>query len=415
MSQLKPNEKGNKTDQKSSVFVGRQAIYAGDLKTYAYELLFRSSEMNFADVTDGESATAQLLMNAFTEIGLDRLVGDAPAFINVPESFLLLGHCSVLPIDRVVIEVLEDTRPTPEVLAAIKKLKTQGYTIALDDFVLGPELLPLVALADIVKVELPAISQDDLPRHVEQLRKFNLRLLSEKVESAEEFEFCKSLGFDYYQGYFFSRPSVVSGKKLPSNRLAMVRLIAQLQDPEVDFEEVVEIIQAEPAIAIRLLRFANSASMAMKRKIESIRHAATMAGLSRIKTIGSLVALSELGNEKPKEVIQMVLIRAKMAELLAYDSHLASSESAFLTGLFSGLEIMLNVPLADALEMASISEAIREAVNSRAGDLGMILNCVLNYEIGDWDNVSCGDLSNAKIRKAYLKAIEWSNEAMLGI
>jgi EAL and modified HD-GYP domain-containing signal transduction protein len=395
-----------------SVFVGRQPIYTADARTYAYELLFRSNENNRADFADGETATAQLLLNTFAEIGLERVVGNLPAFINLPEEFILNGHCFALPKERVVLEVLEDVRPTAEILSALTKLRDAGYTIALDDFVHSPELMPLVELADIIKVDLPAIASADLPRHVALLQKYDVRLLAEKVETREEFEYCRELDFDYFQGYFFCRPTIISGKQIPANRVTMMRLISQLQKPSVSLPEITEVIQTEPALAYKLLRYVNSATNSLDHKVESVRHAVTLAGISRIKTLACLSALSEVGEGKPPELIQTILVRAKMAELLAIDLRHSNTESYFLTGLFSGLDALLDLPMNEALERVPVSNEVAQALTSRAGELGMVLNCVLEYERGNWEQVSCSSISNESIRDAYLQAIQWADTSI---
>ncbi len=394
------------------VFVGRQPIYNADLTTYAYELLFRSSEDNRADFSDGERATARLLLNTFAEIGLERIVGTLPAFFNASEEFILKRHCLALPKERVVLEVLEDVRPTPEVLLALSELRDEGYILALDDYVHSPDMVELVKLAHIIKVDLPAIPSAELPKHVEQLRNHDVRLLAEKVETSEEFELCKRLGFDYFQGYFFCRPTVITGRQVPANRVTMMRLIAKIQQPDVSLDQVSEIIQSEPSLAFRLLRFVNSANSSLSGKVESIRHAVTLAGANRIKTMACLSALAEAGDEKPGELIRTVLTRAKMAELLAVALQNPSTESYFLTGLFSGLDVLLDLPMEQALAMVPVSEEIAEALTSFTGELGEILNCVMEYERGNWNQIACGSLGNAAICDAYLQAVDWVSEAL---
>ena len=396
----------------STVYVGRQPIYTGDSKTFAYELLFRSNETNHAEFVDGERATAELLLNSFAEIGLERIVGNLPAFINVPEEFILNGHCFALPKDRVVIEVLEDVRPTKDVLAVLSKLRKEGYTIALDDFVFSPQLMPMVELANIIKVDLPLVPTGELAKQVNILRNHDLRILAEKVETQEEFEFCKELGFDYYQGYFFSRPTIVKGKKLSVNKVTMMRLVAKLQSSSVSVNEITQIIQTEPALAFKLLRYVNSAYVGLTHKIESIKHAATYAGIQQIKTICSMSLLVEAAEDKPGEFIKSILIRARMSELLATALCQVRTDSYFMVGLFSALDAMLDIPIIEALGMVSVCKEIEDAITKGVGDLGMVLNCVLEYEQGNWERVSCGTLSENCIQNSYLNAIAWANTAL---
>ena len=396
----------------SNVFVGRQPIYARDMKTVAYELLFRSGTENRADFADGEQATAELILNTFTEIGLEQIVGNLPAFLNLTESFIVNEHALALPKDRVVLEVLEDVPPTKQVLAALSVLRKDGYTIAIDDFVYSPELMPLVELADIVKVDLPAVPRDELAMHVEILHRYDVRILAEKVETQEEFEFCKDLDFDYYQGYFFCRPTIVRGKKLPLNRITMMRLISRLQSPTVGLVDIADVVRTEPTLSFNLLRFVNSAYCGLHNKVESVQQAVALAGIQRIKTMASLSLLSKAAEDKPQELLKTVLIRARMAELLAEKLHQYRTDSYFLVGLFSAIDSLLNLPMEEALELVPVSNEVKDALTLRKGVIGMVLNCVLEYEQGNWEQVTCHTLEAETIRNAYLQAISWAGESL---
>lgn len=396
----------------STVFVGRQPIYDRQQQTVAYELLFRSGEGNCANFTDGDQATANVILNTFTEIGLDQVVGNLPAFINMPERFLLDGHAYLLPSNRVVLEVLETVRPTDMVLSALSGLREEGYTIAIDDFVYAPELLPLVKLANIVKVDLPAVPKEDLAMHVEVLRQFDVRILAEKVESVEEFELCKELGFDYFQGYFFCRPSVVEGKQIPINRVTMMRLITRLQSPTISLVEIADVIRTEPSLAYKLLMFVNSAYCGLSSKVESIQHAVAMAGIHRIKTMACLSILANAAEDKPLQLVHTLLIRARMAELLAERLGQVKTDSFFLAGMFSSIDALLDVPMTEALAMVPVNKEVSEALTERNGIIGEVLDCVLAYEQGDWDNVRCRSLDSDAIRNAFLQSINWAEDSI---
>jgi EAL and modified HD-GYP domain-containing signal transduction protein len=398
----------HESDVMSKVFIGRQAIYSRELKTVAYELLFRSGDQNHAQFGDGGKATAELILNTFAEIGLERVVGRLPAFVNLPESFIVSGHSFSLPKQRVVLEVLEDVRPTQKVLAALSQLRQEGYTIAIDDFVYSPELMPLVELAHIVKVDLPAVPREELPVHVEILRQHDVRILAEKVETKEDFEFCKELNFDYYQGYFFCRPTMVVGNKLPVNRVSMMRLISRLQSSTAGLKEIADIIRTEPMLSFKLLRFVNSAQCGLTNKVESVQHAVALAGIRRIRTMASLSLLAEAAGEKQQQFVEMVLVRARMAETLAEQLCQARTDSFFLAGLFSAIDTLLAVPMEEALELVPVSDELKTALTTHEGAIGMVLDCVLAYERGAWDQVTCHTLDPEAIRNAYLEAIDWA-------
>ncbi len=397
--------------QTLDVFVGRQPIFNSKLETYGYELLFRRDETNQTPTINGELATAELILNTFTEIGLEKVTYNLPAFINVTENFLINGHSHALPKERVIIEVLEDVNPTQQVLDALKTLRREGFTIALDDFVRSAKQMPLVELADIVKVELPAIPKHQLAEHVDHLRKCNVKILAEKIETEQEFVFCKELGFDYFQGYFLCRPIVVKQERVSDTSVNAMTLIAKLQQPDVCLDEVITMIETTPALAYKLLRYVNSVSFGLQREIESIRQAVVLLGMQQIKTFIYLVVLVDAAKDQPEEVVKTVLVRAKMAELLGIELNDGQKETFFLVGLLSAMDVLLKLPKDQIMENIPLGENIKDALNHRDGILGTVLNCVLEYEQGNWANVTCGDLEEMVIRDAYVQAVEWANNS----
>ena len=217
----------------SEIFIGRQPIYDRKLNVYGYELLFRAAHTNRADITDGDKATSDVIVNAFMEIGLDNIVNKRLAFINLTRSFFVDNRCISLPKDRVVLELLEDIEADEEVLQGVKRLSEQGYTIALDDFIYHEALRPLVQLAHIIKIDIMALSNEEIRDHVKQLRQHSLSLLAEKVDTREDFDFCMDPASDYFQGYFFPQPMAIRGQRLPNNRLAFLHLFPLLHNPAV--------------------------------------------------------------------------------------------------------------------------------------------------------------------------------------
>ena len=204
----------------TQILVGRQPIFGPQVDLYAYELLYRDSQENRANVIDGDMATARTMLNTFLEIGLDQVVGSHLAFLNLTRGFILENYCEELPKDRVVLEILEDIEPEPQVLEALSRLSGAGYVIALDDFSFRDSLRPFLEMAHIVKLDVLAHDREGLEQQVEWLRPYAVKLLAEKVETAEDFTFCKNLSFEYFQGYFFCRPTIIQGKSIPSNRQA---------------------------------------------------------------------------------------------------------------------------------------------------------------------------------------------------
>ncbi|MCP4174515.1 MAG: HDOD domain-containing protein [Fuerstiella sp.] len=393
-----------------SSFVGCQPIYKPDLVVYGFELLFRSGAGNLASFEDGDRATAALIMSVFTDIGLDNIVGDCPAFINVTRNFILDGHALSLPRDRVVLEVLEDIRPDPEIIDGLRSLSSQGYRIALDDFVYSPQMEPLIDVADIVKVELPAIDDNVLPRHVELLRKSNVQLLAEKIETHKEFESCRELEFDFYQGFFLSKPQVVSGKSIPGSRIAAVQLIGQLADPDVDVDDVVKTMRTDPSLCYKLLKYINSAAGGHTQPVESLTAAITHMGLRRLQSFTIFTLFATGTDAKPIQLIVTAMTRGRMCELLSIAQGNSHPETYFLAGLFSTLDALLDQPLQQALSAVPLAEPISNAILNAEGPLAAVLTCVLNYEQGEFESVGLPDVDADGIRSAYIDAVTWARK-----
>ncbi|VAW80116.1 Predicted signal transduction protein [hydrothermal vent metagenome] len=393
----------------NEIFVGRQPIYDRKQGVYAYELLFRSTHINAADITDGDRATSDVIVNTFMEIGLDNIVGDKLAFINLTRSFFVDEMTISLPKDRVVLELLEDIEADEDVVAGVTRLIEQGYSIALDDFIYHESLQPLVELADIIKIDVMALSQDEIRDHVEQLRQHPLRLLAEKVETRDDYDFCMGLGFDYFQGYFFAQPKIIRSQRLPNNRLAILKLMSRLQDPEITPTELENLIVQDVAFSFKILRYVNSAAVAMPRKIESIQQAVVILGMTTIRSWTTLLAMSQI-DDKPAELVVTAMIRAKMAENMALTRKESGSDVYFTVGLFSALDALMDNSMEEILTQLPLADHISDALLHHKGSHGKTLACVLAYERGQWEHIHCQILDATQIRDAYLSAVRWANE-----
>jgi EAL and modified HD-GYP domain-containing signal transduction protein len=392
------------------MFIARQPIYNRTQHVSGYELLYRSDDENHANVQGGDAATSQTLLNAFTEIGLNNLVGGRAAFINLSRGFLTGKYPLPLPSDRVVIEVLEDVVIDSELIQGVALLAGQGYTIALDDFVYREEAIPLLKLAHIVKLDIQAMSEDDLRTHVATLSEYPyLKLLAEKVEVQEEYEVCRELGFHYFQGYFFSRPRIIKRKRIPNNQVALVQLLAELQRPDVTVPKLETLICRDVGLSYKLLRYINSAFFGLPKPIESIQRAVVFLGTNVIKRWATLLVLSRV-DDKPAELMVTAVVRAKMSELLAKAMGHPAEEVCFTVGLLSVLDALLDMEMEKVLAMLAMSDEVNAALLRRAGVSGKILEMVLHYEGNEWDAVRHSELSVDIIRDAYLQAIAWATE-----
>ncbi|MCP1726883.1 EAL and modified HD-GYP domain-containing signal transduction protein [Natronospira proteinivora] len=389
-----------------SVFVARQPIFNRKLQLYAYELLFRSGIKVSADFSDGDAATSEVILNTFTVFGLDELVGKAPAFINLTRRFLVQQDPLPLPQDRTVIEILEDVVIDEELIRSVERRKREGYTIALDDFFYTPQSEPLLEMVDIVKLEVPTLLDGQAPSLIEHLKRFNLTLVAEKIENQSQLDHCRELGCDYFQGYFLSRPDISSGTRLSSERIAMMELLGRLHDPEADILDLESVISKDLALSYKLLRYINSAYYRRAFEIRSLRQAVMMLGMRELRRWASIVSLSQ-ASEKPEELINQLLVRAKMCELIAEEIAPDYSDVAFIAGLFSGLDALLNCTMEEALEKLPLAAEIRQALLEREGPVGEFLGAVLAYENADSIGLNASLVTPDRLRERYLAALQW--------
>ncbi|MGE0081424.1 MAG: EAL and HDOD domain-containing protein [Thiohalomonadaceae bacterium] len=385
------------------IYVGRQPIYDGDLEVFAYELLFRCPGR---PLPDGDAMTGQIILNAVMDMGLDAVAGERFVFINLSAGFLD-GHYQLpFPPHRVALEVLEDVEPTPVVLATLEELAQRGFTIALDDFRFRPGIEPLLRYARLVKLDVLSMSEGELREHVERLRRHGVRLVAEKVESFEEFELCRELGFDYFQGYFLAKPHIIQSRSLSANRLVLLQLLARMHDPAVEFKELEEIIVRDVGLAYRLLRYVNSAAFALRRPVDSVRHALLMLGMDAVRNWASLILLSRV-DDKPRDLLDTALIRAKMCEHLARERNRPDPEHYFTTGLLSVLDALMNQPMERLVEGLPLVQEIKIALVHRQGAIGDVLNHVLYYERAAWDLLENTDLAPATYTRSFIEAVRW--------
>ena len=274
-------------------FVGRQAIYQPDLEIYGYELLYRSAGAQHARIEDGTRATSEVLLSVFMDIGLDRIVGPYTPFINFTKN--LLGNPDLLPFPpgSVVLEILEDVEVDTSLVEAVRNLHTLGHRIALDDFVLDPCWEPLMPYVEIVKIDVVSLTLTEVQAQVDNLRRQNVTLLAEKVETLAEFQELKAMGFELFQGYFLSRPQVLSETRLAGNKLATMRLLGALQNPSAEITDIELLVSQDVPLSYKLLRYINSVHVGLPRKVASLRDAVVYLGVDAIRRWAMLATLSD--------------------------------------------------------------------------------------------------------------------------
>ncbi len=397
----------------SETFIARQPIFDAEMQVYAYELLFRASDEAAAEasVADGDSATSNVIINTFVNIGLERIVGEYRAFINLTRLFLSNPDLIMLPPDQLVLEVLENVEPSESLLDGLRHIRERGYSLALDDFVYDPRFEPMIELADIIKIDVLDMEPAEIETLVRQLRRPGKRLLAEKVETYETYEFLKSLGFDYYQGYFFARPTVVSGKALGASQVAVLELVAKVNNPEVEVDELADIIRADVSLSHKVLKFINSPASGLRSEVDSVHQAVVLLGLATIKNWVTILALANNSN-KPDALNATALIRARSCELLARAGELPRPERFFTVGLFSCLDAMMDQPLEELMDDLPLPQESRQALLERKGVLGEALDCTLAMERGDFGLIGFGELGLPELSDLYLEAINWADEMM---
>ena len=384
------------------VLMARQPIYDQNTKVIAYELLFRRYGEDSAEITDGDAATSQLLVDAFTEWDIREIVGSSLAFINFTKH--LIGNPPPFDRDTMVIEVLEDVPIDAELVAHLKVLSDRGYTIALDDFIysqIADQILPLV---DIVKIDILQLSRDELEEHVTILKPYNLKLLAEKVETPEEFELCKGLGFDMFQGYFLSRPEIISNKQVPASKLAVIELLQQLNDPEINPQNLESIISSDPVLSFKVLKLVNAASYAKVAKIESIDRAINYLGLNILRSFASLLALSNL-SDKPSALKDYSCIRAKICEQIGEKVSPGNASSYFSVGLLSTLDAYFDKTLGEIVSLLTLHEDVESALINGTGELGLALRVSARLQEADFDGIDWEFLEKHHISPIQLSQI----------
>ena len=393
------------------IFVARQPITDRDNKLFAYELLYRSGELNCAEFSDGNSATSHVIFNSFIEIGIENLVADSLAFINIRENIILDEIYKLMFNKKVVLELLEDVSPTADVVEGVKRLKHQGYRIALDDFQYSPEYDDLLPLVDFIKIDVLELGDEDILRELSHLKKYDVKLIAEKVEDLEMYGFCHDLGFDYFQGYYFQKPQLVKHKNIPPNKLVVLNLLRQLSKPDFDFEEMEKSISQDATLTYKLIRYVNSAAFSGRKEISSIKDALSLVGVRVVRQWAQLIIMMQLSEGKPQELLVSALVRARMCELLG---ELAGNDrdAMFTTGLFSLLDALMDEPIALLLEQLALSSDIKLALLKYEGDKGEILKNTILYEQGDWLELSSSGVDINMHCSCYMDAIKWSDETI---
>jgi len=397
------------------VYMARQPIFNIRNEVFAYELLYRTDENNFFDQSvTSDIATSLLLVNSYYTFGIEKLVGKSKAFINFDKNLITSEIPLLLDKDKVVVELLEDIIPDKSFIEKVKKLKEKGYVIAMDDYVEGYEYEVLVHLSDIVKVDFFGNTPIQIANIVKRWKPMGKLMLAEKVETQEIYEWAKKIGFDLFQGYYFSKPSMVKGKGVKDSAFQYIRIMEELSVMEPDYKKIAAVIEMDVNLTYKLLKLVNM-NFTSSRKIASIQHALSMLGIKAFEKWISLAMVQSLAGNKPQELIKISMTRAKFMENIALNTKLKSkSNEMMLVGILSVIDALLEKPMDEILIELPLGKDVKKALSHEEGLYTEIYELVLRYEKGDFNQAhDCSEylgIPCEDIPKYYYEAIEWAEQ-----
>jgi len=398
-------------------YAARQPILDEKKDLFAYELLFRDGVDNVFPEIDEDEATSRIIEGAQVSFGLGDLTDKKPAFINFTLDTILKGYPTLMAPETVVVEILETVQPGKRLLAAVKEIKEKGYIIALDDYEHKPVWRHFFPFIDIIKFDLRAMTLDEIQSILKELKEFtHIKMLAEKVETLEEFERCKQLGFCYFQGYFFSRPELVKAKNLSPAQMTLAELLYETSNEVVDLPKVTQIFERDINLSYKLLRYTNSATFKRRTEISTIKQALVVLGQQELKRFLSLLFTAQVNSSKPEELLKLAMVRARFCELLAQREGTQDSGMAFLTGMMSLIDAILDESISKIMEQLPLAAEIKTALIEDKGTLADLLHLAKAYERGDWDEESAFErqlnLKGEEIPNLYTEAISWADEQM---
>lgn len=364
------------SEASSPVYLAQQPILDRNQQLVAYELLFRTGVQNYAQVTDDFQASAHVMVNVLSQFGLEQVLGDRRGFINVNGAMLLSDALELLPPQQIVLELLETIEPTPDIVTRCRVLRQRGFTLALDDFVYDDRFEPLLDVVDIIKFDLTLSSDETLAAAVQRMDTCRLTLLAEKVETQAQFQFNRQLGFSLFQGYYFARPALISGRHIAPRQLLLLRLISLLLSG-AELRDIEDNLKQDPNLTVSFLRLANSAAVGLSAPAQSLRQALVVLGQRQtLRWVQLLLYANQpLAGRRASPLMTLAATRGRFLELLATQSPAlrAEAEHAFVVGILSLLDALLGAPMEEALRGIPLAEKILAALQRREGPLGKAL------------------------------------------
>jgi EAL and modified HD-GYP domain-containing signal transduction protein len=391
--------------------ISRQPIFGSNINVVAYEVRFCPIAVT-AD-TSSPSSAERALIELFTSSSLDQIVGPSDCFITLTPEGMAEGLWKLTPNSRVVFGVSGSFEPSDPIAQDALALLQLRYRLTISDRLCSESLDLLGNRAHAIQVDAIGYTPSALEQRVQELRRYKTKLLATNVDTYDDLEYCRSLGFDFYQGRFVSR-SASQAKEVPVNRMALMRVLAQIQQPEISMPDLERIISQDLSLSFKLLRYANSAAVALPRKVSSVGHAVRLLGTDLLRNWARVLLMSAI-EDKPRELMTIALIRARMCERLSESLRTAEKESFFSAGLLSVLDALLDCPMEKAVAELPLMDEVRDALTKKAGPIGQALRCTIAYERADWDDVQFYGLPQLPIRDIYMEAISWAQQLTTGL
>jgi EAL and modified HD-GYP domain-containing signal transduction protein len=397
-------------------YAARQPILDKNKNLFAYELLFRDSVENVFPDIDGDEATSKMIEASQFNMGISGFTGSKPAFINFTLDTLSKGYPEMIAPDEVVVEILETVKPGKKLLAICKKLHQEGYTIALDDYEHQKVWLHFYPFIKIIKIDIQQSTTENINDVCSAVKNFpHIKLLAEKVETHDEYNRMFELGFDYFQGYFFAKPEMIKTKSLSPSQIAMAELLYETSKTDLDLNNITKVFERDVSLSYKLLRYANSAIFKRRNEISTIKQALVILGSGELKRFIGLMFAVTANPNKPSELINLAMTRAKFCELVAHNSNLQLDISiAFLTGLLSMIDAILDEEMATVLEKLPLSQEIKDPLLTEKGLMAAIIKLIELIEQAHWDKTNIVieklQLDKDKVVEYYNQSLAWADE-----
>jgi EAL and modified HD-GYP domain-containing signal transduction protein len=396
------------------IYLARQPVFNRKKHVVGYELLFRDSEKNCFPVgVPGDVGTAKLLINSFLNMDIERIVGNKTALINFPVESLRSDLPALLPNEKIVIELLETIEPNDENLEIIKTLYLKGYRIALDDFVYSDKWQPFFKYINIIKFDIRETPPHEIAYLLPELKKKGIHLLAEKVETHDEYKQCRAIGFDFFQGYFFSKPEMLSANEAAVTNYTIMQVYYEAIKPEINFNKIATLFSRESTLAYQLLKLVNNvATSRFNNEIANIKQALVYLGEYLVRRFACMLVTGSLGKNKPLELVKLAFVRSLFCDRIArHTEHKHQKEDLFLVGLFSTMDALLDTPMETAMTQIPVSADVKNCLIHRQGPYTKYLYLAEALEQGDWELIKMIEqelnIDPSVVINCYKNAISW--------